>query len=160
MKSTRVRPTFAPQPKRAAGFTLLEVMVVVVIVGVLAAIALPSYFDYITRGRINEATTALSNFRQLYEQFFLDNRTYIGGCAQYQGQINGQVLSTNGTADFVVTCPVETASTYQILAAGQGAMANFNYTIDNTGLKTSVGPAGWGPAVGNCWLVRRSGECE
>jgi type IV pilus assembly protein PilE len=159
MKSNRVRPTFAPRRKLAAGFTLLEVMVVCVIVGVLAAVALPSYFDYITRGRINEATTALSNFRQLYEQYFLDNRTYAGACAAYSPQINGQVLSTNGTADFAVAC-VETAATYTITATGQGVMNGFVYSITNTGLKASVGPVGWAAPAGNCWLVRRSGDCE
>ena len=164
MKSLRVRPSPAPRRKRAAGFTLLEVMVVCVIVGILAAVALPSYFDYITRGRILEATTALSNFRQLYEQYFLDNRSYIGGCAQYQGQINGQFLSTNGTADFAVTCAAgETAGGYIIVATGQGVMTNFVYQIDQTGLKqtTKVPSAAWAASVPvTCWVTRKGGQCE
>jgi type IV pilus assembly protein PilE len=163
MNSLRVRPSIAPRRRRAAGFTLLEVMVVCVIVGILAAVALPSYFDYITRGRILEATSALSNFRQLYEQFFLDNRSYVGGCAQYSAQINGQVLNTNGTADFAVTC-VETASTYTITATGQGVMNNFTYTIDQTGAKqtTKLPTAAWGSAnvPFACWVTRKAGLCE
>jgi type IV pilus assembly protein PilE len=159
MKLHRVRPFFAPRWKRAAGFTLIEVMVVVAIVAILAAVALPSYFDYVTRGRIVEATTGLSNLRQLYEQYFLDNRSYVGGCALYGPQVNGQIQSTNGTADFAVTCPTETASTYTIQATGQGVMAGFVYTIDQTGAKTSSGPGTWG--TGNaCWLIRRGGACE
>ena len=65
----------------AKGFTLIEVMIVVAIVAVLAAIALPNYADYIKRGKIIEATSALSDLRTRYEQWYLDNRTYVGGCA-------------------------------------------------------------------------------
>ena len=159
MELLRVRPSLVPRRKRAAGFTLVEVMVVCAIVGILAAVALPSYFDYVTRGRILEATTGLSNLRQLYEQYFLDNRSYAGGCATYSAQVNGQILATNGTQDFAVTCPVETASTYTIQATGQGVMAGFVYTIDQTGAKTSSGPGSWGTGAG-CWLTRRGGVCE
>src|SRR5437763_3189016 len=56
------------------GFTLLELMIVVAIVAVLASIALPNYSDYVKRGKIMEATTGLSDFRQRYEQYFLDTR--------------------------------------------------------------------------------------
>ncbi len=48
---------------------------------ILAAIALPNYADYVTRGKITEATTGLSDMRQRYEQFFLDTRSYLNGCA-------------------------------------------------------------------------------
>ena len=159
MKLLRVCPSFAPRRKPAAGFTLVEVMVVCVIVGILAAVALPSYFDYVTRGRILEATTGLSNLRQLYEQYFLDNRSYVNGCATYQNQVNGAMLAANGTQDFAVTCPVETVSTYTIQATGQGVMAGFVYTVDQTGAKTSTGPGTWGTGNG-CWLIRRGGLCE
>ena len=164
MKLLRVRPSLVPRRKRAAGFTLVEVMVVCAIVGILAAVALPSYFDYVTRGRILEATTGLSNLRQLYEQYFLDNRSYVGACGIYGGQVNGQILATNGTADFVINCggagaSFETVSTYKLEAQGNGVMVNFDYTIDNTGAKTSSGPGSWGTGNG-CWLIRRGGVCE
>jgi len=158
MKRTAVRSFAAPRQRRETGFTLLEVMIVVAIVAILAAIALPSYSDYVTRGRINEATTGLENFRQLYEQYFLDNRTYVGACAAYQPQVQAQILTTNGTADFAITCPTENTSSYSLLATGQGVMAGFSYTIDNTGAKASSGPGAWGAAA-NCWLIRKGGSC-
>src|SRR2546426_9927950 len=62
------------------GFTLIEVMIVVAIVGILAAIALPNYSYYVQRSKIIEATTSLSDARQRTEQLFLDTRTYAGNC--------------------------------------------------------------------------------
>ena len=60
----------------ARGFTLIELLVVIAIIGVLVAIAAPSYADYVRRGRIVEAVTRLSDQRVRMEQYFLDNRRY------------------------------------------------------------------------------------
>ena len=138
------------------GFTLLELMIVVVIVAILAAIAVPNYSDYVKRAKIIEATTGLSDLRQGMEQWFLDNRKYTGYCASTSGI--GRV-QPNVTA-FTLTC-AEGASTYTLTAKGvpaEGMSTSFVYTIDETGAKTSAGPSGW---AGNpsCWAVRKSGEC-
>ena len=105
--------------RAAAGFTLIEVMVVVAIVGILAAVAYPSYQDYVTRGQIAEGTSTLADTRVRLEQFFQDNRTYIGACAA--GTV--AVLPGNGgqLQYFTISCPVLTATTYTIQAAGGGA---------------------------------------
>src|SRR6266581_1407504 len=97
--TVHVQATSSASPERATrwrsrimrdikGFTLIEVMIVVAIVAVLAAIALPNYADYIKRGKIIEATSALSDLRTRYEQYFLDNRTYAGGCAVIKPIVN------------------------------------------------------------------------
>lgn len=139
------------------GFTLIEVMVVVAIVGILAAIALPNYADYIKRAKIIEATAGLSDLRQRMEQYFLDNRKYTGFCASAFGLAAVQP----SVKAFVLDCPNETASTYQLRATGdptQGMSNSFVYTIDNTGAKASTGPVGWAGNA-NCWAVRQSGDC-
>jgi len=64
--------------KRHLGFSLIELMIVVAVIVVIASIAIPSYGDYVRRGRIADATAALSDTRVKLEQFFLDNRTYVG----------------------------------------------------------------------------------
>lgn len=157
MKRPRVRRSFAPLRSRAAGFTLLELMIVCAIVAILAGIALPSYSYYVTRSKITDATTGLSDFRQRYEQYFLDTRTYVGACAIYKPLINGYLQS------FQVDCPTETADTYVLTATGQASagMSNFIYQIDNTGLKTTQQvPSGlWGTAPINCWVIRHGGSC-
>ncbi len=68
-------PPFRSAP-RQAGFTLIEMMITVAIVGILAAIALPSYNDYILRSKIIDGTTKLGDFRMQMEKYFLDNRRY------------------------------------------------------------------------------------
>jgi type IV pilus assembly protein PilE len=136
---------------------MLEVMIVCAIVAILAAIALPNYADYVTRGKITEATTGLSDMRQRYEQYFLDTRTYLNGCATVGPLVQPQ-------ADFAINCggangSSESATGYSINASGVGTMAGFNYSVDNTGAKASSGPGAWGNAA-NCWLIRKGGGCE
>ena len=65
---------------RPRGFTLIELMIAVAIIAILAAIAIPSYSDYVRRSRITEAMSALSGMRVKMEQYFQDNRTYAGAC--------------------------------------------------------------------------------
>lgn len=149
-----------PQPRqafiRARGFTMLEVMIVVAIVGILAAIALPNYADYIKRGKIMEATTALSDARQRTEQQFLDTRTYAN-CDAVTQDAAKQVRA------FTLVCaPANNNTGYVITATGTAAegMNGFSYTVDNTGAKASViTVSGWSGNA-NCWAVRKNGDCS
>ncbi len=59
-----------------AGFTLTELMIVLVIIGVLTAIALPAYTDYARRAKRADATAGLQQMAALQERFFSDNNTY------------------------------------------------------------------------------------
>ena len=62
--------------RTACGFTLLELMITVLIVAILAAIAYPSYQSYLARAYRSEAYTALNQWANLQEQYFLDQRHY------------------------------------------------------------------------------------
>ncbi len=63
--------------KRIAGFTLVELMIVVAIAGILAAIAYPSYIDSVRRGNRAEGRAAVTNLLQQQERFFTQNNTYV-----------------------------------------------------------------------------------
>jgi len=143
------------QPRRRGyGFTLIEMLIVVVMVGILAAIALPSYTDYIRRGKITDATRSLSDARQRIEQSFLDNRTYLAACTTAIGQIQPNVKN------FTLSCPTETATTYTVQADGIGGMAGFTYTIDQTNaMATTALPGGWSNQ-GCGWVIRKDGSCS
>lgn len=136
---------------RENGFTLLEVMIVVAIVGILSSIALPTYMDYVTRGRIPDATSGLATKRTQIEQSFQDNRTYVGApaCAN----------DTTMSRYFDFSCTAATATTFTLRAQGKAAMAGFTYTVNQTNTKaTTASPAGWGTSV-NCWVIKKGGAC-
>lgn len=142
---------------RGAGFTLIEVMIVVAIVGVLAAIALPNYSDYVKRGKIVEATSALSEVRTRYEQWFLDNRKYTGACAKFK--LDGTWPTPKS---FTIACPTETDIAYTATATGVAAngMTGFYYEINEANVKKSTITApGWSGPPGNCWTTRKDGTC-
>ncbi|HEX2530448.1 MAG TPA: type IV pilin protein [Burkholderiaceae bacterium] len=141
---------------RGAGFTLIELMITVVIVAILASIALPSYRDYVIRGKIPQATTKLSAARAQLEQYYQDNRTYVGACTA------GTVAPLPAADDdFVYTCPTLTATAFTVTATGQGAMAGFVYTIDQSDARatTAVPDSKWGTAPASCWIVKKGGGC-
>src|SRR6202171_5682184 len=145
-------------PHRARGFTLIEMMIVVGVIGILAAIAIPNYSDYVRRGKIIEATQRLSEARTKLEQWFLDNRTYVGGCAEPPQKLG----NLGGTSPFSLACNAPDATHYTVTATGnsaQGMEAAFVYTIDQTNLKQSFGPAGWSGNLA-CWAIRKDGSCS
>jgi type IV pilus assembly protein PilE len=138
--------------KSSSGFTLIEVMVTVAIVSILAAIALPSYSDYVTRGRIPEATSGLSGRRVQAEQFFQDNRTYVGAA-------NPACVADSTGKNFDFSCSAQAATTYTIQAVGKGSMAGFTYTINETGVRSStVTASGWTGST-TCWVIAKGGSC-
>lgn len=143
--------------KTQKGFTLVELMIVVVIVGILAGIGIPAYGDYVLRGKLTEAMTELAAMRVKLEQYYQDNRTYVGGCAA------GTVAPLpSGTKYFTYTCPVLSASAFTVTATGIEAqgMDGFIYTIDQSNTKqTADAPTGWGTMPVNCWISKKGETC-
>lgn len=143
--------------KRHAGFSLIELMVVVVIIGILASIAIPAYQDYVRRGQIQDGTSTLAALRVRMEQFYQDNRTYAGAAC---GGACG--VPCPATQFFTYACATANAGqTFVMTATGVGPLAGFTYTINQDGTRTSniVAGGGWAAASPNCWITRRGGQC-
>jgi type IV pilus assembly protein PilE len=135
-------------------------MVVVAIVAILASVAIPSYTDYVTRGRIPDATSNLASKRVQMEQFFQDNHTYA--CATCTGGVAPPCANdTSSSRYFTFSCDAgaSSATTYKLVATGTGPMNGFVYTIDQDNLKatTSV-PSGW-TVNASCWVTKKGGVC-
>jgi len=153
--------------RRCGGFTLLEVVVAAVVVAVLAAIALPSYSDYVQRSRISEAIANLSDMRTRLEQFYLDNRAYPAAptdCIPFaagSAAPAGKIYLPAQQRYFSVTCTVMSAGAYTVTATGrpgEGMPASFVYTVNQSNGRSSSGPGG-GYASSLCWALRKDGSC-
>ena len=148
-------------PIRVKGFTLIEIMVVVVIIAILTAIALPSYRDYVIRGNLVDGTQQLAALRAQMEQFYQDSRSYATNGSYTSPCDNPPTAFANWTFSCNNT---QTASAYTWTATGVAGKptAGFTYTIDNNNNQTTTGlPTGWGstsPAP-TCWIMKRGGTC-
>jgi type IV pilus assembly protein PilE len=111
------------QVRRSAGFTLVELMVVMAIVAILASVALPAYTRYVQRGDVVEATQGLSQFRVQMEQFYQDNSNY--------GAAACGVANPVGLINFTFLCVIGNGGqTYLATMTGRGPTNGFGYTID------------------------------
>lgn len=135
-----------------AGFTLIEVMITVAIVGILAAIAIPSYTEYVQRGKLVEAQSPLSTGRVRFEQWFQDNRTYVDTVTPHRA-------CPASTPNFAFTCTGVSATDFTITATGIASMNGFAMTINQLNQKaTTAVPTGWTtPSPNNCWVIKKSG---
>jgi type IV pilus assembly protein PilE len=137
--------------RKAKGFTLIELMAVVVVIAILASIAYPYYGDYVMRSKLSEAFSGLSELRLRAEKWFSDNRTYVGF---------NQTLT--GTKYFTFSCPTVTATAFTCQAAGIGdaaSMGAFQFSIDESNVqKTVSAPSGWNTST-TCWVTKKGESC-
>jgi type IV pilus assembly protein PilE len=143
--------------RRQTGFTLIELLITVVVVGILAAVALPSYTDYVKRGKLQEASTNLLAMRTKLELYYQDNRRYDGACQP--GTVAPVPVDQKY---FTITCAFAAtpSQTYTITATGQGDLANFVFTIDQANVRRTVTVGtGWTVPSTNCWVTKKSGLC-
>lgn len=123
------------------GFTLMELMIVVVVIGILAAIAYPAYTDHMIKTRRADGQAALMNLAALMEHYFTENNTYVGATPTALG-----VTSASQQGYYSVAVTTATATAFTLTATPQGAQTADttcgSLTITNTNTK--------GPTT-TCW---------
>ncbi len=135
--------------QRAAGFTLIEVMIVVAIIGILAAVAYPNYTEYVKRGARSDAMAILLDAANKQEQFFVDNRSY----ADDLSDIGVPSASENGY--FTISLQGVTTDTFTIVAtAASGPVRGDTecpaLTIDELGIRGVNGVTDQA-RIDRCW---------
>ena len=137
--------------QRQSGFTLIELMLAVAIVGILTAVALPSYSSYVLRTRLAEAHSALAATQPQLEQFWSSGSTGH----TYAGFDKVPASTTNFT--YELQDADETG--YTLVATGRAAAAGFVYTLDEAGRRATTGaPSDW-TKRSDCWVDRKAGTC-
>lgn len=138
--------------RKMRGFTLVELMVVVVVLAVLASIAVPSYRTYLLRSHRSEAMTALLQLRSAQERFFLQNGTYATTTAQLtQVQPGGLgLVATTPNGYYQISLAAgATATTYTAQAVPLNGQTNDShcqqFNITEQGARTST------PDATGCW---------
>jgi type IV pilus assembly protein PilE len=135
------------------GFTLIELMITIAIIGILSTIALPAYNDYVIRGKLTEATATLSDLRFQMERYYQDNRRYTTTAG---GDTCGVAAPTGDNAKyFNYTCaPDESDQTFIWTATGRdsASMSDYSFTIDEANNRTTTAFYGASGLPASCWL--------
>jgi type IV pilus assembly protein PilE len=119
--------------KYSFGFTLIELMIVVAVIGILASIAYPSYLEYVKKGRRAAAQSHLMEIAQRQQQYLLDARSYASTLTTLG------VTTPDDVSDYyTISLEVDdTPPSFTITAEAQGVQASDgNLTLNNTGSKT------------------------
>lgn len=145
---------------RAAGFTLIELMVTVTVVAILASIAIPSYMSSVRKSRRTEARTALLDLAAREERYMATNTTYSNtasdlGYSSLPGPTASGYyqLNVNVTAPTATAAAAFTATATAVAGKGQDKDTNcYVFQVTQTGVQTSATSGGTDTtATGGCW---------
>jgi type IV pilus assembly protein PilE len=140
--------TLRCQSRRHKGFTLIELMIVVAIVGILSAIALPSYTQYIKRGDRASARAALMEAQNFMERFYTANDAYnvdkAGTAVALPSSL--QAVPAN-SPKYDLTVSASASNSYTLTATPRSTDVCDNLTLTNTGVKGTSSTR----SVQECW---------
>jgi type IV pilus assembly protein PilE len=131
-----IRSIRAPVMPSARGFTLIELMIVVAVVAIIAAIAIPNYNEAVRKSRRGQAKADIAEYAQMAERFHTINNTYVGFGLPFPVSPR-----EGGTARYTLAIDPQTQNTFTITATvaaggGQDQDECGNLGISSTGAKT------------------------
>jgi type IV pilus assembly protein PilE len=129
--------------KKQLGFTLVELLITVSIIGILAAVAYPSYTDFVLRSNRSEAQRELLRYANIQEQVFVDSRSYA---ANMTGLGEGTATITTESGNYIISVQANTATTFTLQAVAQN-----NQTNDSACTPLTVNEIGVRNLVALCW---------
>jgi type IV pilus assembly protein PilE len=150
--------------KAQHGFTLVEVMIVVLMISILAAIAMPAYTDYASRGKIVEGHSLMSDTRLKLEQFYQDNRNYgTGTCGTTAGGTTTVPMPTTAK-HFTYACTLGGGGqTFTLTAASKSpalgsAAGDYTFTLNESNARATTKFKGASTSL-NCWILKKGDTC-
>jgi type IV pilus assembly protein PilE len=135
--------------RSSKGFTLVELMVVVAVIGILATIAYPSYRDHVNRARRADAQATLMQAAQWMQRYYAANNTFVGA-NMASAPTAMQVSPRDGTKAYDISTSGVTATSFDLVAipASTGPMSADrcgSLVLSDTGVKKVTGEGA------NCW---------
>jgi len=130
-----------PRPRGLRGFTLVELMIVVAIVGIIASVAYPSYQDHVRRTHRSAAKACMMEHAQFLERYYTTNLTYVGAAPNLACRTNG-----NLNQRYTIAVGNLGGNTYRVTATprgGQTADECGTLTLDQTGARGAAGAQCW-----------------
>lgn len=129
--------------RSSRGFTLIEIMIVIAIIGIILTISIPSYNEYVKKGRRAEVVSLLSEQAQTLERFYTRNNVYTGVTGLSAGNDFYTITPTLTDQTFVLTAIRKTGSAMATDKCG-------DFTLTNTGVR-SMNNATTGVTTKDCW---------
>jgi len=125
------------------GFTLIEIMIVIAIIGIVMTIAAPSFTEYLKKGQRSEIAGVLSEQAQILERFYTKSNVYTGATGLSVGNDYYTITPTITDQTFLLTAVRKTGSSMATDKCG-------DFTLTNTGVRNMVNATA-GLTAKDCW---------
>ena len=138
------------------GFTLIELMIVVAIIGILAAVAIPAYQDYIARSQVSEAVSLTAGGKTPLSEYWADKGVWPTTASDVMGTVEGKYVSAititggAGVTDAAMT----------LTARMKGTGVNSNIQAKTLELATTDGGKNWNCSGGDILAKYRPASCR